>query len=112
MVSFDPEAIRKEASKWDALADRMSGARADAEGLELGVTAFFIGNYTEAVNYPAYKDFLGRVVTRLSGGEDEFALIATNLRRIADRYEDGEDLNRKSLDEVYSVTPEEVENAT
>lgn len=112
MVSFDPEAIRNEASKWMDLADRMSIVRAGAEGLGLAPSAFFIGNLSEAVHHPAYDDFLGRVVTRLSGGEAEFELIGTNLRRIADNYEDGEDMNRRSLDEIYSVTPEEVENAT
>lgn len=111
-ISVDTDAIRSEASKWVGLSDDMARIRGGAQGLWLGQTAFFIGNLTEFVHFPAYRDFQSRMVSRLEGAEVEFELVGTALRRIADSYDDGEALTKRTLDEMYSVTPADVNRAT
>lgn len=110
-TSVDTDAIRSEARKWTTVADEMSTVRGNTQNLWLAPTAFFIGNLTEPVHYPAYRDFLDRIVTRLSGAEVEFELIGTAMRRMADAYDENEALTKRSLDELYTVSPDDVADA-
>ena len=111
-VSVDTEAIRAESRKWATLADDMSVARTGVLGTWLGPSAFFIGNLTELIHHPAYQSFLDRIAGRLHGAEVEFELISLVLRRMADAYDEGEALNTRTLDDLYRVTPEDVDNVT
>lgn len=113
MVLVDPEDVRGEAKKWINLADDMAGIRSVAENrLELESTAFFIGNFSEIVHYPAYQDFHGRMVSRLRGAQVEFELIGLVLKRLADDYEETDQLSSAELGRAYTVTDEDVATAT
>jgi hypothetical protein len=112
-VSVEPAALREEATRWIGLADEMSAIRIRTESqLWLAPTAFFIGNLTEAVHYPAYRDFWHRMVTRLDGAAVEFELIATVLRRIADSYQETDQLSADEIDGLYTVNAEDLASAT
>lgn len=109
----DPEALRGEAKKWINLTDDMAEIRSEAENrLRLASTAFFIGNFSEIVHYPAYQDFHGRMVTRLRGAEVEFELIALVLKRLADEYEEADQLSSAELSQHFAVTDDDVASVT
>jgi hypothetical protein len=108
MVRVDPQAVRKEGTSWINLADNMARIRSAADGLWLGPTAFFIGNFSEVVHYPAYRDFHDRMLTRLRGAEVEFELIGLVLNRFADEYEETDQISRDEIDRLYTVTEGDV----
>jgi hypothetical protein len=112
-VSVEPEAVRQEANRWINLADDMGSVLASIEThLWLGPTAFFIGNLTEVVHYPAYVELFNNMVTRTGGAEIEFELIGIVLRKIADSYEETDQISGEQIDQLYTATDQDMASVT
>lgn len=113
MVAVDPEAVRSEATQWINLADDMSKIQRHVDSqLWLSPAAFFIGNFSEIIHYPAYRDFWNRMNNRLSGAAIEFELIGIVLRRIAEDYEQTDEMSRSDFDRLFTATEEDVASVT
>lgn len=111
-MEVDPAAVRAEAKLWSDLSEQdMLPIQQNIGRLHLNISAFFIGNLTEAINWQAYETFLYHVWSRVRGARIEFELIATALRGIADAYEETDNISDAQLKELYTVSAEDEKDA-
>jgi hypothetical protein len=110
-VEVDPEAVRDEKKIWTELAGKMLDIQRAVARLDLGVTAFFIGNFTELLYHPAYSKYWDMTNDRLWQAEGEFELIGKVLERIAESYEETDELSADEVGKLYTVTEEDTAEA-
>lgn len=103
MPEIEPEDVRAEAKRWIDLADDMSKIHSKTGDLWLGVTAFMVGVIGDVTPYPAYSGFHDLMITRIGGGATEFEHIGQALKRLADEYEETDELSREAIDRAYTV---------
>ncbi|GIF98129.1 hypothetical protein [Catellatospora citrea] len=102
-VTVVTDALVDEAAKWRDLADQVAPVRDAADGLDLGVTAFFIGDQNALVHSRAYDDFQDFMVTVLSGAAVEFDQLAGALVKIAKEYDKADAIVSLDLNQIYSA---------
>lgn len=96
-------ALRDEARKWQGLSDTVTPIKTVVEGLHLGPSAFFIGDASVVVHSQAYNGFQSFMVTILGGAVTEFDQLGSALNKIADIYDEADQLIALDLNEVYSA---------
>lgn len=101
-VTVVTDALLDEAAKWRDLSDQAAPIRGAAEGLSLGVTAFFIGDLNATVHQQAYDDFQAFMVTVLGGAVVEFDQVAGALTRIAKEYDKADAIVSLDLNKIYT----------
>lgn len=102
-VSVVTDALLDEAAKWRDLSDQVAPVRDAADGLDLGMTAFFIGDLNAGVHAQAYADFQAFMVTVLSGAVVEFDQVAGALTRIAKEYDRADAIVSLDLNSIYTA---------
>ncbi|GAA2357391.1 hypothetical protein Cme02nite_51010 [Catellatospora methionotrophica] len=102
-VTVVTDALLDEAAKWRDLSDQVAPVRNAADGLGLGVTAFFIGDMNALVHSQAYNDFQEFMVTVLSGAAVEFDQVAGALVKIAKEYDKADAFASLDLNQIYSA---------
>ncbi|NUT31845.1 MAG: hypothetical protein HOV79_02110 [Hamadaea sp.] len=102
------ENVRKEAGKWRELSDDMTAVNSNPVGnggLDLGVTAFFIGP-TELVatkiHYDAYTGFLTHIQGLVSGAITEWTQLGGALDRMAAEFDKTDQTAKADLDVIYT----------
>jgi hypothetical protein len=100
-VTVITEAVRNEGRKWMGLSDSVDGVRASCEDLNLGITAFFIGDANAGVHAVAYDGFYSFMVNVLKGAVTEFDQFGNALMTIADRYDQADAVVSLDLNEIY-----------
>lgn len=109
-VSF----VREEASKWDRTADRMEKIEKDIDGAILGPLAFMIADpvslavfglsdFGAVLDQFSYNELRTHMNTIFAGADEESRQMATALRKIADKYEEMEEVNTINLNDVFVV---------
>jgi uncharacterized protein YukE len=97
-------ALRAEAKKWDALADRMQPIADAAKTLTLGPLAFFAGVSPDFLAHSsAYDKFQASVVKVLGEAVTEFRQLGFVLNRVANDYDATDEKNAQDLDKIYSM---------
>ena len=97
-------ALHDEARKWQGLSDTIAPIKTVVEGLHLDPTAFFIGmDANVAVHSAAYDGFQSFMVTILGGAVTEFDQLGTALNKIADIYDEADQVIAVDLNRVYSA---------
>lgn len=102
------ENVRKEAGKWRDLSDDMNAVNSNPVGnggLELGVTAFFIGPtevVATAIHSNAYNEFLGHVQTLVTGAITEWTQLGGALDRMAAEFDKTDQTAKADLDVIYT----------
>ncbi|WP_144122484.1 hypothetical protein [Catellatospora sichuanensis] len=102
-VTVVTDALLDEAAKWRDLSDQVAPVKNAADSLELGVTAFFIGDLNALVHSQAYHDFQDFMVTVLSGAVVEFDQLAGALVKIAKEYDKADAIVSLDLNQIYSA---------
>jgi hypothetical protein len=109
--SVEIEAIRTEAKKWGKIADAMSDISTDVKNLDLEFTAFLLpvlgiyaigGAVDAAVMHSAYGDFYDQLKHLAHDAVTEFERTRKALNRIADAYEQNEDMTTKNFNDFYA----------
>jgi len=100
--------VRKEADKWRDLSDEMAAVYANPvgnDGLELGVTAFFIGP-TELIattlHSEAYNGFYEELQDLVKGAMTEWEQLGRALDRIADEFDRTDQTAQTDLEAIYT----------
>lgn len=108
--TVEVEAIRAEAKKWTHVADRMSGIDDKVKDLELDGSAFLVPTTAVALiagledaymMHSAYASFHSHVHRLTGEATTEFDRMNKALLRIADAYEQNEDMNTKNFNDFY-----------
>lgn len=106
-ITVVTDALRDEATHWNALADPLGRLAGDVGQLHLGLAAFAVGSgpvdATATGLQEIYERFRTDLTTSVLRGSTEFDQLATALRRIADRYDNDEDVNAMSLHDIYGA---------
>lgn len=102
-ITVITDAVRDEARKWRRLSDSLEPVKNAAAGLDLAITAFFIGDANAGVHSQAYNGFQSFVVTALTGGVTEFEQLGAALDKIADAYDEADRIVSLDLNKIYSV---------
>ena len=101
-VTVITEAVRDEAKKWFSFADRVEPVKAAAESLTLDISAFFIGDANAAMHHRAYSTYQEYMVHILGGAVTEFEQMAAALNKIADAYDDADEIASLNLNQIWS----------
>jgi len=96
-------ALRDEARKWQGLSDTIEPVKTVVDGLHLAPSAFFIGDANVLVHSAAYDGFQTFVATILGGAVTEFEQLGTALNKIADIYDEADQVIAVDLNHVYSA---------
>jgi uncharacterized protein YukE len=102
-VTVVTEAVRSEAQKWRRLADQVQPIKTAVDDAGLDVSAFFIGDANAAMHaavYRQYKEFISSV---LAGGVTEFEQIGGALDRIADAYDNADQIVSLDFNKIYTA---------
>jgi hypothetical protein len=103
-VTVITAAVRAEAKKWQELSDKAAPIKAAVDGLTLSASAFFIGeDWTPTVHAEAYQGFQHFMAGILAGGVAEFDQLGAALNKIADAYDNADDVVELDLNDIYSA---------
>ena len=100
--------VRKEAGKWRDLSDEMSAVYSNPvgnDGLELGVTAFFIGQtevISTALHHDAYSGFYAEVQDLVKAAATEWLQLGEALDRMADEFDRTDQTAEVDLEAIYT----------
>lgn len=100
-VTVITDALRAEGRKWRQLSDQMVPIKAATEGMELSMSAFFIGDLNAELHSGAYKQFQSFMVQILSGAVTEFDQFGGSLYKAADAYDNADEIIALDLNELY-----------
>lgn len=104
-ISVVIEAVRNEAKKWFRFSDQMEPINAAAEGLDLDMSAFFIGDVNVGPHDQAYDGFHSYMVNILRGAVTEFDQIGVALNKVADAYDEADAVVSLNLNEIWTHKP-------
>lgn len=103
-VGVITDAVVDEAGKWRGLSDSMEPIKTAADGLDLSMSAFFIGpNLDMAVYSNSYNNFQTFMVTVLGGGVTEFDQLGGALDKIAKEYDKADEIVSLDLNKIYTA---------
>lgn len=91
------EALRTEASTWDAQSEQMAQARGAVDGLQLGLVE--AGVFMPIV--PAYHDLVTTLRARCDEGATAMRTVADTLIGVAGTYESTDEQNARQLKNLY-----------
>jgi hypothetical protein len=100
-------AVRKEAKKWQGMADDMTPIADAVAALELGPTAFLVISPSALPGFDsiplamAYNEMRNSTVDQLRAAGVEFDEIAGALVKCADEYQKAEKISELNFDEIY-----------
>jgi hypothetical protein len=104
-ITVVTDALRDEARHWNGLAHPLDRLASDIGALHLGLAAFAVGSgpvdATAGGLQEAYERFRSDLTTSVLRGSTEFDQVAAALRRIADRYDNDDDVTALSLRDIY-----------
>jgi hypothetical protein len=97
------DALREEANKkWRVHADQLGRIAGKVTGLDLGDTAFFIGDMNMTLYARAYNDFTNDIETLLKAGQVEYGQMADALIKMANEYDRTDLENELDLRQIYT----------
>ncbi|MFK3985256.1 hypothetical protein ACI2K4_33390 [Micromonospora sp. NPDC050397] len=102
-VTVITRAVYNEGRKWRRLADQMEPIKSAASLLDLGITAFFIGDANAGQHSSAYNDFQAFMENILAGAVTEFDQIGGALDRIANAYDRADEVVALDLNKIYTT---------
>ncbi|MEQ4301171.1 hypothetical protein ABNF97_07230 [Plantactinospora sp. B6F1] len=102
-VSVITRAVYNEGKKWKQLSDQMEPIKAAVGGLDLSMSAFFIGDANAGGHSAAYNGFQSFMETVLAGAVTEFEQLGLALDRIADAYDRADEVVALNLNEIYTA---------
>jgi len=102
-VTVITSAVRDEAKKWRDLSGKMAPVKSTVDGMTLSTSAFFIGDLNAVPHAQAYEGFRSFMATVLGGGVTEFEQVGDALDKIADAYDDRDQIVSLDLNKIYSV---------
>lgn len=103
-VEVITDAVVDEAGKWRGLSDQMEPIKAAVDGLDLSLSAFFIGDgFNFVINSNAYNDFQSFMATVLSGAVTEFDQLGGALDKIAKEYDKADEIVSLDLNKIYTA---------
>ncbi|MBP2474739.1 hypothetical protein JOF53_003611 [Crossiella equi] len=105
-------AVRAEAAKWDQLAEEIAPAHTAVQGMTLSWLSFsaldaisvafpFGKNTAPAELQRAYDDMRGFMDTLLGGAKTEFGEIGDTLVKIANTYDQNEEISEKGIEDAF-----------
>ncbi|MFI6273129.1 hypothetical protein [Micromonospora zamorensis] len=97
------DALRTEGGKWLQLSDSATAIKGAAERLSLDASAFYIGDANAGVHSAAYRDFHAFMVAIFAGAATEFEQVGEALRRVADAYDQADEVISLDLNTIYEA---------
>ncbi|MEU7923264.1 hypothetical protein [Micromonospora zamorensis] len=97
------DALRTEGGKWLQLSDSVAAIKGATERLSLDASAFYIGDANAGVHSAAYRDFQAFMVGILTGAATEFEQFGEALRRVADAYDQADEVISLDLNTIYEA---------
>ncbi|GGU49746.1 hypothetical protein [Lentzea flava] len=106
-------ALRAEAGKWDELSYRMAPVHRAVEGLTLSPLAFTALDAVSLAGFSlglptapeqlarSYEEVRAFIANLLLDAEEEFSEVGDTLIKIADTYDEAEDVIELDLDQTY-----------
>ena len=102
-VTVITSAVRDEAKKWRDLSDKVAPIKSTTDGLTLSLSAFFIGDVNAGLHAQAYEGFRSFMSTMLAGAIAEFEQVGAALDKIADAYDNSDQIVALDLNKIYSA---------
>jgi hypothetical protein len=102
-VEVITSALRNEATKWRDLSDQVEPIKSAVDGLTLNAMAFYVGDLNagpHAVYYESYRSFMARI---LGQAQVEFEQVGDALTRIADAYDEADEVAELNLNDIYTA---------
>ncbi|GAA4208051.1 hypothetical protein [Actinocatenispora rupis] len=104
-TSVVPDSLRTEATHWNHLAGPLNALATQISATQLHGSAFCVGSVlvdlVAADLATSYERLRSELISSVLKGSTEFDQIAAVLRRIADMYDNNENVNAKSLRDIY-----------
>ncbi|GII23036.1 hypothetical protein [Planosporangium mesophilum] len=102
-VKVITESVRDEAKKWRSLADQMEPVKQAVHDMSLAPEAFFIGDANILEHHSAYCSYREFMEKALTGAVVEFEQIGRALDKIADAYDNADNVVTLDLNKIYSA---------